>query len=114
MMVRETLGLPVHPHFRELLPLLKNLGPALLMRLRMRLSSFFPAIPRGIAQKQEGSRHFKLRRGCFFRGLLTVGFCLYPFLSSVELHPLSSFTYKPPVREYVDWRAHAHQCCITK
>src|SRR5260370_28115366 len=100
-MVKETLGLPVHLHFREPLPLLKNLGPVLLMRSRTLPPSFFRVIRRGIAQRVAGSRHLKTRRGCFFSGLLAVRLCLLSFLSSVELHLPSSFTYKPAVREYV-------------
>jgi hypothetical protein len=58
-MARETSRLPGHPHFRELLPLLKNLGPPRAMRLRTLPPYFFRAIPWGIAQRTAGFLHLE-------------------------------------------------------
>src|SRR5260370_35215982 len=95
MLVRETFALPVHLHVREPLPLPRNVGPALLMRLTALPRSFFRAIPPGIAQRAAGFRHLETRRGCLFSRLLVIRFRLQWFLFSVELHLPLLFTFNP-------------------
>src|SRR5260370_18773209 len=94
MTVKEILGLPVHPHFWKPLRLLKNLGPALLMRLKTLPPSFFCGTPRGIALRAAVFRHPETWRGCLFRGLHAIRFRLRQFLSSVEPHR-HSLLFKP-------------------
>src|ERR1700687_837074 len=107
-MVRETLGLSAHLHFREPSALPKNLALPLGMRLGTPPPSFFRAIQRAIAQSAADSRHLDTDRGSLFCGLLVICLTLQSFLSSVEL-PLLRSSVKPAASEYVDWRVHAHK-----
>src|SRR4029077_17940643 len=102
-MVRETLGPPVHLHFLEPSPLLRNLALPRLLRVRTLQPSFFRALPRGIAQTTAGFRHPETWQAGLFCGLLIICFPLESFLSSVELHLPSFFTSKPGDGEYVGW-----------